>query len=108
MMAVGRTRGANRHDRSILRPCLEPDSLSIAACDALSLFLAAVSPSLALSYATFAANVSIAQCYECMLCGHMGLRRLTFLRSERRLRFKNLATPLAKLAVLNCNASKHV
>jgi hypothetical protein len=77
----------------VLRPCLEPDSLSIAACDVLSLFLASVRPSLAPSYATFAANVSVAQCYECMSCGHMGLRRLTFLSSERRLRFKNLAPP---------------
>jgi hypothetical protein len=74
-------------------PCLEPDSLTIAACDVLSLFLAAVRPLLAPSYATFAANVSVAQCYECMLCGHMGLRRLTFLSSKRRLRFKNVAPP---------------
>jgi hypothetical protein len=32
------------------RPCLEPDSLTIAACDVLSLFLAAVRPLLAPSY----------------------------------------------------------
>jgi hypothetical protein len=103
MMAVGRARGAHT---SLLRPYLEPDSLPIAACDVLSLFLAAVRPSLAPSYATFAANVSVAQCYECMLCGHMGLRRLTFLSSERRLRFKNVAPPRAKLAVLNCSRSQ--